>query len=98
MFVGPAGTIEKTILAEHIIDTGDAKPIKSGNYRMSEAGHELIEQECNKMLEKGVIQELFSPWSSPVVLVTKKNGEICFCVDYRKLNDVTIKDSYPYPE
>jgi hypothetical protein len=41
------------------------------------------------MKRKGVIEESEGPWSSPVVLVRKKNGDMRFCVDYRKLNDVT---------
>jgi len=49
------------------------------------------------MKYQGVIEESFSPWVSPAVLVKKKDGTLRFCVDYRKLNAVTVKDSYPLP-
>ena len=97
VFVGPDGTIGCTKMAEHSIHTGEAKPIKSRSYRISAAGHETIAKEVEAMEKKGVVRPSFSPWSSPVVLVTKKNGEVRFCVDYRRLNEVTVKDSYPLP-
>ena len=51
----------------------------------------------NDMQKQGVIEESSSSWCSPVVLKQKKDGTRRFCVDFRKLNDKSIKDSYPLP-
>lgn len=55
-----------------------------------------IDKHLDDMLERGVIEPSYSPWSAPVVLV-KKNGPYRFCINYRKLNSNTIKDACPLP-
>ena len=83
---------------EHHIDTMGAEPIKEHVQRLPLAKREIEREEVRKMLQKGVIEPSISPWSSNIVLVTKKDGSTRFCVDYRKLNAVTKKDSYPLPD
>ncbi len=56
---------------------------------------EIEQEEVQKMLDRGVNKPCQSSWASPVVLVTKKYGTTCFCVNYTKLNDITKKDAYP---
>ena len=82
---------------EHHVNTGNAKPIHSRAYRVSATEQEIIRKEIQKMLLMGVIRHSSSPWSSPIVVVMKKDGTRRFCVDYRKLNAVTERDVYPLP-
>ena len=82
---------------KHKINTGDAEPRKAPMRRMSPVKRDIIRQELNDMLKAEVIEQSESPWSSGVVLVNKKDGGRRFCVDYRALNEVTKKDSYPLP-
>ncbi|CAM4722355.1 unnamed protein product [Lepidochelys kempii] len=83
--------------AYHSIDTGNAHPIRVQPYRVSPQAKTAIEREIQDMLQMGVIRPSESAWASPVVLVPKPDGEIRFCVDYRKLNAVTRPDNYPMP-
>ena len=54
-----------------------------------------MKEEIERMLKEGIIKKSKSPWASPVVLVSKKDGSIRFCVDYKKVNDLTIEDAHP---
>ena len=97
VFMGPDGRLGQTHIVEHTIDTGDTRPIKQPPRRAPIAMRGVVEEEIHKMLDNGVIRPSNSPWSSPVVLVRKKDGTVRFCVDYRLLNGRTRKDGYPLP-
>ncbi|GBM06771.1 Retrovirus-related Pol polyprotein from transposon 297 [Araneus ventricosus] len=84
-------------MSQHIINTGNHPPIKQYRIRLSLARKEEAEHLVKEMVDNGIIEESSGPWSSPVVLVKKKDGSTRFCVDYRKLNEITKKDSYPLP-
>jgi len=87
----------RTDLVQHEVDTGDARPIKQPVRRPPIHWRETAEIELQKMLDSDVIEPSNSPWASPVVLVKKKDGTARYCIDYRRLNAVTRKDSYPLP-
>ena len=82
---------------KHRITTRSSAPIKQAPRRLPEHMHAEVNKHLDTMLERNVIQPSNSPWSSPIVLARKKDGTTRFCIDYRKLNDVTIKDAYPLP-
>lgn len=85
-----------TTLVEHEIKTA-ASPIKQRYYPVSPIMQAHIDRELEKLLSQGVVERLSSPWSSPIILVKKKDQSYRFCIDYRKLNMVTERDAYPLP-
>lgn len=86
-----------TDFVQHSIITEDAVPIQSRPYKVSHKERQIIQNQIDEMLRYNIIRPSNSPWSSPVVLIKKKDNTFRFCVDYRKLNAVTKKDSYPIP-
>ncbi|KAG1514733.1 hypothetical protein G6F45_011487 [Rhizopus arrhizus] len=91
-------TIGNTSIITHkIIIEQDTQPISHRPYRLSPIEAKYLEQEIDKYCKLGVISPSNSPWAAPVILVKKKNGEYRMVIDYRKLNAVTKKDSYPLP-
>ena len=82
---------------KHDIVTGDATPVKQPPRRIPVSRREEAFKAIEDMEKQGIVEPSTSPWSSPVVLVRKKDGSTRFCVDYRRLNDVTQKDSFPLP-
>ena len=86
-----------TEVIQHRINTQDAVPIRQPPRRLPLAKQREAGQAIEEMKRDGVIEPSVSPWAAPIVLVRKKDGSTRFCVDYRKLNNVTRKDSYPLP-
>lgn len=91
-------TIGMTDQVMHVIDTGDANPIKQRHYTMSPVRQKLVEEELDRMLELKVVEPSKSPWSSPIVLLDKPDGSRRFCINFKALNAVTKPDAYPLPK
>lgn len=89
--------VGQTHLVQHEIDTGDARPIKMRPRRIPLARQEAADKAVLEMQRADFIEPSDSPWAAPVVMVPKKGGKLRFCADYRRLNEVTRKDSYPIP-
>lgn len=86
----------RTTLLSHNIDTGDSVPIKCKHYPLSPPRHAEVYEELDRLLTLGIIEESNSPWCFPIVNV-RKPGKIRLCLDSRRLNAITKKDSYPLP-
>jgi len=87
----------RKVLITHTIDVGSAKPVKQRHFPVSPAVEKSMYAEIDRMLQLGVIEELESAWSSPIVMLTKP-GKVRICLDCRKVNSFTEKDAYPLPQ
>ena len=87
----------KTTTIEHVIDTGEAAPIKVSPRPIPFHFTERVHAQLQEMAKDGIIQPSNSPWCAPAVYVPKENGEIRICVDFVQLNRITKKNSYPVP-
>ena len=80
----------RTEAVVHDIDTGSTRQIRCNPRKLSPKNIKRQQELVDKMLEEGQIEHSVSAWSSPTVLVTKKDGSTRFCVDYRRLNARTL--------
>jgi Reverse transcriptase (RNA-dependent DNA polymerase) len=95
MWDGRLGEVKATT---HRIELKEgARPFRAHPYRAGPRAREAEAVEVQRMLKAGVIEPAHAEWASPVVLVPKPDGSMRFCIDYRRLNALTVKDSYPLP-
>lgn len=87
----------KTDVAKMSIHLMDNSPVVYRPYRLSYNERKVVRNIVDDLLKNEIVRESDSPYSSPILLVKKKNGEMRMCVDYRKLNSKTVKDKYPLP-
>ena len=88
-----------TKAAKHkiVLKDPDTPPFKERFYRIPPLQLDEVRAHLKMMLDAGVIWPSNSPWCNAVVLVRKKDGSLRFCIDFRKLNSLTVKDSHPLP-
>ncbi|GFW11110.1 retrovirus-related Pol polyprotein from transposon 297 [Trichonephila clavipes] len=80
-----------------LLNESDHPPVSTAPYRLSPNRKEHLRKEIDNLLAHNIIEECESPYAAPVVLVPKSNGTVRLCIDYRKLNAITIPDKYPLP-
>jgi hypothetical protein len=73
-------------------------PISKRAYQVSRLELVELKKQIDELLEKGYIRPSTSPWAAPVLFMEKKDGTKRMCIDYRSLNEVTVKNKYPCPE
>ncbi|GBG45101.1 hypothetical protein CBR_g78561, partial [Chara braunii] len=92
----PIGVVPRPIQHRIEIETGSRTP-KGAVYRMSPRELEELRKQLDELLEKGWIRPNSSPFGAPVLFVSKKEGELRMCIDYRGLNAITVKNAEPLP-
>jgi hypothetical protein len=96
LFANPVGLPPKRAHDHRIILKPNSQPVAVRPYRYPAAHKDELERQCAAMIEQGIVRS-DSPFSSPVHLVKKPDGSWRFCVDYRALNALTVKDAFPIP-
>ena len=94
MLSSEPGNTDSAVLSLELLDN---TPIQQAPYRVPDRLKPGVKKELEGLLEADIVAPSTSPWVSPIVPVTKSDGSVLVCVDYRKLNEVTVKDPYYMP-
>jgi len=97
VFAEPKGLPPQRARDHAIVLKPDAAPVVVRPYRYPAAHKDELERQCAAMIEQGIVRRSDSAFSSPVLLVKKADGSWRFCIDYRALNALTVKDAFPIP-
>jgi hypothetical protein len=97
VFAAPTGLPPMRAHDHRILLKPDAQSVAVRPYRYPTAHKDELERQCAAMIDQGIVRRSDSPFSSPVLLVKKPDGSWRFCVDYRALNALTVKDAFPIP-
>ena len=87
----------RTTLIEHHIHTRPGETVRKRPYWIAEAQRKAVKQEVKVILRMGVVEESNSAWCGPIMLVPKLDSSLCFCNDFRGVNDISLFDAYPMP-
>lgn len=97
VFAAPTELPPTRVYDHHIPLLPSSIPVNSRPYRYLPLHKTEIERQVTELLAAGLIVPSASPFASPVLLVQKKDGRWRFCIDYRRLNSMTIKNQFPMP-
>ncbi|XP_026450670.1 uncharacterized protein LOC113350764 [Papaver somniferum] len=97
LFAEPKYLPPARALGHRIPPKPNTEPTSQRPYRCPYVQEVVVEKLVQDMLDAGIIQDINSPFAAPILLVKNKDGSCRFCVDYRRLNDSTIKDKFPIP-
>ena len=84
-------------MVKHVFKLNDEKPFRERYRRIPPHQYDEVKKHLKEMLQIGAIRKSQSPWASAIVLVCKKDGALCFCIDLQKLNARTVKDAQTLP-
>lgn len=92
------GVYRPTEKFQHHIRLKNETSIKQRYQLRNPAMQAIIDKKVDEMLKQDIIEPSHSPWSSPIVIVKKKDGKHRFCINFRWVNEITLKNAYPLPQ